>query len=333
MVIGIGYPTFATLLPVLREGLPESVELLAAASGEKLPRRDEIEGLIGDAWFPTPELMPRLRWIHLFNAGFEHVPPRVFDTGWQVTHGGGPAAVPIAEWVVVSMLFFAHRIRDVLRYEAGRSWTANRVAEMTSSLLRGARVGIIGYGAIGREVARLCKAFGMHLIATVGRSRRAQRPTYRTPGTGDPNGELPDEWFERDRLRDVLPSMDYVVLGLRAGPDTRHILDREALARCKPGAIIINPARGALIDEAALIAALVEGRIGGAALDVFEHEPLPPDDPLRDAPNTLISPHCAPESTLFRQEVVRCARENLLRFAEGRPLLGVIDRQVWEEAP
>jgi phosphoglycerate dehydrogenase-like enzyme len=215
-------------------------------------------------------------------------------------------------------------MQRIQRYQAERGWYSDRVKDMTASALRGQSVGIIGYGALGREVARLCSAMGMNIIASLGRRGKLQPPTYTTPGTGDPEGQLPQRWFAMSELDDVLPLMDFVVLGLRVAPQTRHIINDRTLRCFKNSAVLINPSRGALVDESALIPALKSGALAGAALDVFETEPLPADHPLRDAPNVIISPHCSPESLFYREELVRLVAQNLERFAAGEPLLNMV---------
>jgi phosphoglycerate dehydrogenase-like enzyme len=328
MLVGVVSRNYQATMEALGRDLPPNVRLIGATTGDALDQADEIEALIGGVWFPTECQAPKLRWIHLFNAGFEDLPDHTrASRQWQITHGGGPSAVAIAEWTLAAMLFFTHRFRDILRYEQERSWWTNRVADMTSSVLRGKTVGFLGYGAIARETARLCKAFGMQIQASLPQHGKAQLPTYRTPGTGDPEGNLPDVWFAREDLCRVLPEWDYIVLGLRVDDSTRHILCAETLRCARPTAIVINAARGALVEEQDLLEALRYGQIGGAALDVFETEPLPPDHPLRDAPNVLISPHCSPESAFFREEIMNCLRANLHRFAQGEPLLNVIQHQ------
>ena len=316
----------SNIIELLEKDIPSGVELISCESADHMPREEEVEAVIG-YWVPTGSIPPKLRWICWPNAGVEDVPEPIWkNRQWELTHGGGPGAVSISEWTITSMLFFAHRFRDILRYESERAWHSNRVKDMTAGVLRNATVGILGYGAIGREVARLCKAFGMQVHASLGVHGRRQVPTYRTPGTGDPDGVLPDQWFKREEFGERLPEWDYLVLGLRVTARTRYIIDSETLQCCKPSAVLINPARGELIDETALAEALEKGRLGGAALDVFETEPLPADSPLRDAPNILISPHCSPESLFYRQEVLEGFKENIKRFAAGDPLFNVVIR-------
>ena len=284
-----------------------------------------IEGLISNGWLPEPRLTPRLRWVQTLNAGHEDLPDALVSApGVAVCHGSGPAAVPIAEWTLGAMLFFAHRFRRILHHEQDRTWHRDRRAEMSAAVLHGRTVGIVGYGAIGRQVGRLCHLLGMRVTATLGRTGKRQQLTYRTPGTGDPEGELPDRWIAFESLPETLRELDYVVLAVRLDERTERLVDAAFLRRCKPQAVLVNMARGGLVDEAALAEALSAGRIGGAALDVFRTEPLPADDPLRDAPNLLLSPHCSPESPFFQAEIRNMVGENLRRFGAGEPLLNVI---------
>ena len=304
--------------------LPSNIELAGAPTLDDFDRLTETEGLF-TFWYPPQDQIPKVRWIHCANAGVENIPDSVlFNPQWKLTHGSGPAAVPMAEWTIAAMLFFAHRFRKILQHERERTWYENRPRDMSGNVLHGATVGIVGYGAIGRQTARLCKAFGMEVHASIEFHGKAQYPTYTTPGTGDPDGSVPDHWFEHDQLCDMLPKWDYVSLYLRVNEKTHHIINAKTLKHFKPTAVLINAARGALVDEAALIEALKAGQLGGAALDVYEREPLPPDDPLREAPNLLLSPHCAPECSFYQGEVWASMRENIRRFADGEPLLNVI---------
>ena len=328
MLVGvIGY-SHESVFDYLRRDLPPNVELVSAPTIDELKELAQVEGIIGFSNrtpYPTESEAPNLRWLHFRNAGVERLPPELLNsTQWQITHMSGPAAVPIAEWIIGVMIHFAHQFPCLLEAQRRRAWPWPELRELPFAALRGATVGILGYGAIGRETARLCKAFGMSVHASLDFHGKPQHPTYLTPGTGDPDGAIPDDWYEYDDLERELPQWDYIVLGLRVTDETRHIINARTLACCKPTAVLINPARGALVDETALIEALGAGRLGGAALDVFEHEPLTTDHPLRDAPNVFLSPHCAGRSDLLYDQMNACTKENLHRFAAGEPLLNVV---------
>ena len=306
-------------------GIPAGVELRTFGDAPPDGLLPDIDGLISNSWLPEPARTPRLRWVQTLNAGHEDLPDALVSApNVEVCHGSGPAAVPIAEWTLAAMLFFGHRFRRILAHERGRTWHRDRAAEMSASVLHGRTVGILGYGAIGRQVGRLCRMLGMQVVATLGRGGRRQQLTYRTPGTGDPDGDLAGRWIGWEELDGALGDLDFIILALRLDGQTERLVDDAFLRRCKPEAVLVNMARGGLVDQEALAAALAAGRIGGAALDVFQTEPLPADDPLRDAPNLLLSPHCSPESPFFQGEIANMVAENLRRFAAGEPLLNVI---------
>jgi phosphoglycerate dehydrogenase-like enzyme len=315
--------THDAILERLRALLPQGFHWIGADHITADVQHADV--LVTQKLFPEAHQLPKARWVHMLSAGTEHVPPRITQSSqWVVTHGGGAAVVPVAEWCILMMLHFAHRMKRIQRYQTERGWYSDRVKDMSGSVLRGQSVGVIGYGALGREVARLCSAMGMNVIASLGRRGKVQPPTYTTPGTGDPEGQIPERCFAMSELADVLPLMDFVVLGLRVAPQTRDIINDRTLRCFKKSAVLINPSRGALVDESALIEALNSGALAGAALDVFETEPLPADHPLRDAPNVIISPHCSPESQFYREELVRLVAQNLMRFAANEPLLNVV---------
>ena len=323
--VAVLHSTHESLVNRLRVLLPRGFSF--AGGAELTPEMRTAEVLVTSILFPSADQLPRVRWVHLLSSGTEHVPDHITRCAqWAVTHGGGPSAVPIAEWCLLMMLYFARRLPTILDYQGRRAWFKNRVQEFTSTALRGQTVGIVGYGVLGREVGRLSKALGMKTFASLGRRGKTLGSSYQTSGTGDPDGTCVDEWFKLDQLGEVLPRMDFIVLCLRLAPETTGIINRDSLARVKPTAVLLNPSRGPLIDDAALIDALRSRRLAGAALDVFHEEPLPPDSPIRDAPNIIISPHCSAETQFFRDEMAQLIASNLLRFEKGAPLLNALDR-------
>ncbi|WP_432799912.1 D-2-hydroxyacid dehydrogenase [Poriferisphaera sp. WC338] len=325
--IGVADPTATNIAKQLCDQLIiDHVHVIDCSTPEaQRQHASSLDGLVTELWFPQPEEAPHLRWIHLLSSGYDHVPISALSCeGWTITHGGGTGAVPMAEWCLSMMLYFTHRVDDILAYQANRSWYQHRIQDMTASTLRGATLGIMGYGAVGRELARQCKPLGMTIYASCGRSGHAQPLTYTAPETGDTQGELPDHWFDLNDLYSILPKCDVVVLGLRSSPKTHQLVNVRFLEQMKRSAILINPARGSLIDEAALIQALENQQLRGAALDVFANEPLPANDPLRDAPHLIISPHCSPESSFYRQQMIECIIKNIQRFIEDQPLFNRI---------
>lgn len=328
VTIGVVDPPSAPMLGQLADKVGAHIRVIdCSCEVERNSHLSEINGLVTESWFPQPDKCPNLRWIHVLSSGYEHMPSSIrASKQWQVTHSGGTGAVPMAEWCLSMMLYFGHRLGDILAYQALRKWHVNRTHEFSATPLHGARLGILGYGAIGRELARITKPLGMVVYATVSRSGdKSQKLSYLTQGTGDPEGIYPDRWFRLDELPSNLEQFDYVVLALRSSSYTTPIVDRRFLAQMKRSAVLVNFARGALVDETALLDALYTKQIRGAALDVFQHEPLPVDDPLRGAPRLIISPHCSPESVFYRNELVNCTCANILRFATQQPLLNCIE--------
>jgi phosphoglycerate dehydrogenase-like enzyme len=241
----------------------------------------------------------RVRWIHALAAGVDKLPfdlLRPMDV--VVTNSRGLYADALAEFVIASMLFFAKDLRRLVRNHDARRWEPFDITR-----LEGQTAGVIGYGGIGQAVARRAQGLGMHLIAT-----RRQREL------GDPT------------IDDAIGESDYVVLSAPLTPSTYHLMNAERIAAMKPGAVLINVSRGPIVDEAALIEALQQNRIRGAALDVFEVEPLPPDHPLWSLDNVLISPHSADHTADSHDRAMTFFLENLARFERGDALENVVDK-------
>jgi phosphoglycerate dehydrogenase-like enzyme len=220
--------------------------------------------------------------------------------------------VPLAEFAIFGLLAIAKDVRRLVRDQASRTWGGRRATRE----LRGDTLFVVGLGGIGLEVARLAKAFGMR---TVGFKR--------TPAAEQPRWT--DELRTSDQLGDTIHEADAVVLSLPATPATTGLIDRAAIARMRRECILVNLGRGAVIDEDALIEALRERRIAGAALDVVTHEPLPQSSPLWDLDNVLLSPHTAALSPHEDERVVARFVENLHRYLAGEPLRNVVQPGNW----
>lgn len=283
------------------------------------------------AWkaLPDPALAPNLRWIQLDTAGYDHV----LKSPWaehicRVTNLAGVAPPNMAEHALLMMLAFGHRLPRLMRHQAARDWPTHeyRWNHFTPSELLGATVGVVGYGAIGREVGRIAHAFGMKVLA-LAPSPNSLLPkplTYQVPQLLDLPGKDPDEFYTPDQLLDMLPKCDYVVLVVPHSPATHHMFNREAFEAMKPGAVLVNIARGGVVDEAALIEALEAGRLAGAALDVFEEEPLSSESPLWGMENVIISPHVAGFTSRYAECIFDLFSSNLQRYLAGEPLLNQV---------
>lgn len=247
-----------------------------------------------------------LKWLSSIYAGVEHFPLGLLrERGTKVTNGTGINAIPIGEYVVMGMLAAAKRLDKVLEGQRAHDWQQGSPgqAELFES-----KVLIIGFGSIGHEVAKRLKGFDAEVIAV----RRSPDPDPMIIGT--------DEWKPR------LGEFDWVILAAPATDETEHLIGAGELAAMKDSAWLVNIARGSLVDQAALVAALHDGTIGGAFLDTVDPEPLPKDDPLWDAPNTFITMHHSGNSTtrMFERAAQRFL-DNLSRYRSGEPLLSAVD--------
>jgi phosphoglycerate dehydrogenase-like enzyme len=249
---------------------------------------------------------PRLRWIQSISAGVEDlVTPALAAHGVVLTNAAGVYDSGLAESVLGFLLAFSTRILEDARLEPG-VWPQDGMR-----LLRGTTALVVGSGSIGSEVGRLLKTAGLNV-----------RGIARTP-------RAPDGVFESivgpEALQDELATADHVVNVLPITPATRRMFDAAAFAAMKPTAVFVNIGRGATMDEAALIGALRDGVIAGAALDVFEVEPLPAESPLWRLPNVLVSPHRAGDHEGWESDVVALFVDNLRRFVADEPLRNVVD--------
>jgi len=270
---------------------------------------------------------PRLRTVFTAAAGVEGIPPLdPWSRGIVVTNGSGIHAVHMAEYLVAGVLHAAQRIPARMAAHAERRWEGAE-SGLAGLRLRGRRAVIVGYGSIGRETARLLDALGVRITAVKRDPDRRADPGWREPGTGDPEGMIPDRWVAPGDLADAVADADHLLLTAPLTPATRGIVSAAVLARMRPDAWLHNVGRGALVDQAALGAALHAGRLGGAIVDVTTPEPLPPDDPLWAAPNLLVTPHISAigdRDHLWHLTAVILA-EQLRRDLAGEPQINVVE--------
>jgi len=242
---------------------------------------------------------PRLRWVHSATAGVERVlTPAAIERGLLITNARGVFSAPIAEYVLMMILAVTRRLPQLLELQRERTWQpleANELADVT--------VGVIGMGSIGRRVEELAAAFGANVIGV-------------TRSSSD------------EELGAVLGRSDFIVLALPLTPDTEEMFDADLLAKVKPGAWLINVARGRLVDERALVRALREGPLGGAVLDTFVEEPLPPNSVFYELPNAIVTPHTSWSSARALDRSVDLFCENLRRYTRGEELLNLVDPRV-----
>jgi phosphoglycerate dehydrogenase-like enzyme len=258
-----------------------------------------------------PELAPNVRWVQTSFAGIgqlvnhyryvERMPQARFTTA------SGVHAKPLAELCILGMLSFSRGLFRLQHDQRERRWQRR-----TATDLDGRTLGIVGVGNIGAEVARLARAFGMQVLGI-----------KRDIAGIDPESLHVHELYSPDGLYDVLRRSEFLVLVTPHTSETEHLIGERELALLPQGAVLINIGRGAVVDEQAMIAALQSGRLAGAVLDVFEKEPLPPESPLWDMPNVLISPHAGGMSDREGTRLTDLFCENLRRFLAGEPLINL----------
>jgi phosphoglycerate dehydrogenase-like enzyme len=269
---------------------------------------------------------PKLKWVQLHSAGINQLKDHpILQSDIRVTTSSGIHAVPIGEFAIAMMLALARRVPRMVRQQERGEWPKDRWRTFLSHEMRGQTLGIVGYGSIGRETARIAKqGFGMQVLALTRDGNKADRG-YHEPGIGDPEGKLPDAWFTRDRLRDVLTQSDFVLISIPLTDETRRMIGETELRSMKPTAFVVNIARGEILDETALVRALKENWIAGAGLDVFAKEPLPTDSELWKLENVLMAPHISSAVPSYDDRAVDLFAENLRRYLRGDELLNLVD--------
>jgi len=260
--------------------------------------------------------LPRLRWVQSAAVGVGSLMfPELLASGIVITTARGIRARAIAEHVLGVTIALARRLPHAVRAQAAHRWAQDELEGPSSNVrvLKGARMGIVGLGAIGAELAAIAAPFGLRVSAI---RRRADRPA--------PAGV--DEVWPPDRLLDLLAQSDVVVIAAPHTPETKRLIGRREVEAMKRGAFLVNVSRGKMIDDQAVVEALKDRRLGGAALDVFTTEPLGPDSPYWDLPNVIVTPHTSGSMEDYWTPLVALFSENLRRFESGRDLLNVVDR-------
>jgi phosphoglycerate dehydrogenase-like enzyme len=285
------------------EALPDNTRIAVGdrveAFAQAAPSADVILN-----WSGSRELLrqvwrgsPRVRWVHARSAGLDDLLfPELAESPVPLTNARGVFSGILAEFVIGAVLFFAKGFRRMVRSQEAGLWDQFDTVEVA-----GQTMGVIGFGDIGKAAARRAEAMGMHVL-----------PLRRAAGQ---QGKF-----------DLLGRSDYVLLSAPLTPETRGIVGAAELRAMRPGAVLINVGRGPLVDQTALIAALREKRIGGAALDVFDQEPLPAGHPFYTLDNLLLSPHCADHTPDWKQRAMQMFLDNFERYRKGEPLRNMVDK-------
>jgi phosphoglycerate dehydrogenase-like enzyme len=285
-----------------------------AAVEHAAPRADVIfhwlsdTSLLEQIW----TMAPRVRWVHSHSAGLDGMLfPGLVESPVPLTNARGVFSEVLGEFAIGAVLFFAKDFRRMIRGQTAGVWEQFHTVE-----IRGQSLGIVGYGDIGRAVASRAHALGMKVQAL----RRRPELSH-----GDPCLE---RIVGSDRKQELLAQSDYVVVVTPLTPETRGMIGEPEFEMMKPTAVLINIGRGPVVDEPSLIHALQRKRIRGAALDVFDTEPLPAGHPFYKIENLLLSPHCADHTPDWKERTMRLFLENFERFRRGEPLLNVVNKKL-----
>jgi phosphoglycerate dehydrogenase-like enzyme len=298
------------------ERLPEATHVIVTSDPAEIraraPQADVILNCIhkGDMLASALPHAAKARWLHSLFTGVEGVLiPEVTASLLPLSNGRGVFRVPLAEWTIGAMIHFAYSFRTLTRQQDAGVWKW-----FDTETLHGRTFGVIGYGGIGSAAAARAKALGMRIVAL------RRRPEL---FAGDTTVE---RFFAPGEMNALIAECDYLLLATPLTPATRHMFGAPQIAAMKPNAVLVNVGRGAVVDEAALIQALESHRIRGAALDVFEVEPLPAGHAFYKLQNVLLSPHCADHIADFLSLAYDAFFENLEHFRKGEPLEYLVDK-------
>ena len=325
----IDMPVQQSFLANLRTVAGVEVHLLPEVEVTPVPRPAEVPAEIVaeiEAMFCTYppvnlEQMRRLQFVQISSAGYTQlIGLGLPERGIRASNSRGCFDVPIAEWNVAMIVNLARNLRQMIRNQDAQIW--DRGARFQSEV-RGLTAGLWGYGGIGRETARLLCAMGLRVHVLSRKGIGPAENVYSVPGTGDPEGVLPDRVFLAGEELDFLAGLDFLILAMPLTPATDGIIGERELRALPRSAFLLNPSRGPLIQESALLRALTEKWIAGAAIDTHYQYPLPPEHPLWRFPNVILTPHISGsgQSPHFLDRTWDIFVENIGRLVQNRPLL------------
>lgn len=283
----------------------------------------KIEVLYTDVLLPEPEMVPNLKWIQFHYAGIDFIQGSSLlkKEGLVFSSMSGASAIQEAEYILMMLLGLSHRLPEMLASQQKKEWPDARWEKFTPTELHGSTVGLIGYGSISRETARILQAFGVTVLATKKDAMNPVDTGYTIEEHGDPDGNYFHRLYPVEALNSMLKLCDFVVVTLPLTPATRGLIGKDELQSMKPGAYVVVVSRGGIVDEDALAEALTDHKLAGAALDVFAQEPLPSDSPLWKTPNLVITPHVSGFSPNYKERAGVMFIHNLGRYLHGEPIM------------
>ena len=309
----------------------ERVSLTVLPVSQAVDIPDEVwektEALYTMHVLPTPEQAPHLRWIQSYLAGVDKITnqPIAKKENLRLTSMSGANASQVAEHVLTMMLALGHNVPGFLNLQAKSQWMQDKGHHYIPLELRGSTVGIVGYGSIGRQIARLVHTFGADVLATKRDLMHPADEGFTPPEMGDPDGDLFTRLYPPEALRSMVSECDFVVVTVPLTEQTKGMFGKPQFEAMKESAFLVDVSRGGVVDETALVAALQAGQLAGAALDVFTQEPLGEDHPLWSQPNVIITPHVAGFSPAYNQRANQLLVENVRRYLADEPLFNEVD--------
>lgn len=304
------------------------INMVVPPRGEEIPPEHfrEVEILYSARNLPDPEDAPNLKWVQAHFAGADHFADHpLLRSGVKLTTLSGVHPPGMAEYAVMAMLALSRHIPALMEDKAKKRWAEDRFSRYQPMELRGSTVGIIGYGSVGREIARVCATFGAEVLASKKNLKQLEDVGFQLNEIGDPKAEIVRRIYPPEALGSMASLCDYLVVTLPLTPQTRGIVGEKVFAAIKPTAYLIDLSRGGIVDHGSLVDALRENRLAGAALDVFPVEPLPESSPLWEMPNLLLSPHISGSSPHYLERAVELFSENMKRYLADEPLLNLFD--------
>jgi phosphoglycerate dehydrogenase-like enzyme len=283
--------------------------------------------LYTDTVLPDPAIVPNLKWIQFHYTGIDYAinNPITKKPDLIITTLSGANAPQMAEYALTMMLALGTNLKVMFENQSKSNWPEKRWEFFRQHELRGSTVGLVGYGSIGREIARLLVPFGVTVLAAKRDLRALKDDGYILSGLGDPEGDLFTRLYPIEALKSMLKECDYVVLALPLTPTTRNLFSTEEFASMKPSAMFIDLSRGGIVDLSALKDALEKKVIAAAAVDVFPEEPLPANSPLWKVPSLIISPHVGGVSTQYNNRATELFCTNIHRYLDKAPLFNRFD--------
>jgi phosphoglycerate dehydrogenase-like enzyme len=302
------------------------VSLHPVRAVEEIPEEllGDVEVLYTSRVIPELDDMSNLRWVQLHSASVNPIADHpILRSDVQVTTMSGVSAPGLAEFALMAILSLGRKALAMMQDKEAKIWAEDRIERFMPIDLRGSTVGVVGYGSVGREVARLCYCFGAKIVATKRNLKKVEDDGYTLEGHGDPKAEIVERLYPPQAIASMAALCDFLVITVPLTNETRGMIDEKVLGMMKPSSFIIDLSTGGVVDHGALVEALNDERVAGAALDVYPVEPLPESSPLWDMPNVFISPHVAGSSLHYYELVIDCFVENMRRYLSEQPLLNL----------